>query len=184
MSVTDWIIDLLLIALVLRQITPRALTPRSVLLPAVLLLIAGQQYLKGFPTAGNDLLMEVILIVLGAAFGVVSGLTTKVWADVKGVILAQAGVIAATVWILGMGIRLAFDIWAHTSSGEASLVRFSLRHSITTANAYSTGFVLMAFAQVLLRVGLLQYRRVRCAAGVGPIGEAGEVPSSRQSNRS
>src|ERR1700683_1719617 len=125
MSVTDWIIDLLLIALVLRQITPRALTPRSVLLPAVLLLIAGQQSLKGFPTAGNDLLMEVILIVLGAAFGVVSGLTTKVWADVKGVILAQAGVIAATVWILGMGIRLAFDIWAHTSSGEASLVGFS-----------------------------------------------------------
>ena len=140
---------------------PRALTARSVLLPALLLVFAGSQYLKGFPTAGNDLLMEVVLILLGAAFGLLSGLTTKVWADPARGITARAGVLAASLLGAGMGIRLGFDIWAHTASGEASLVRFSVRHSITTADAYSTAFVLMAFAQVIIRVGILQYRRLR-----------------------
>lgn len=161
MSATDYIIDLFLVGLVLRQIIPRALTPRSVLLPVVLLAFAGGQYLKGFPTAGNDLVMEVLLIIVGAVFGVVSGLATKVWRDPVSGVMAKAGAVAASAWVLGMGIRLAFDIWAHTHSGETSLGRFSLHHSITTANAYSTGFVLMAFAQVIIRVGILQYRRIR-----------------------
>jgi hypothetical protein len=161
MSVTDWVIDLLLVGLVLRQIRPRALTPRSVLLPAVLLALAGSQYLKGFPTAGNDLTMVVILILAGAVFGVVSGLTTKVWRETTGAIMCRAGIVAAAAWVLGMGIRMAFDIWAHTHAGEATLVRFSRHHSITSADAYSTAFVLMAFAQVIIRVGILQYRRIQ-----------------------
>lgn len=168
MSFSDYVIDILLVALVLRQIVPRALTPRSVLLPAVLLAIAGSQYLKGFPTAGNDLLMTVVLILLGAAFGLLSGLTTKVWDDPTRGAMAKAGVVAASAWVLGMGIRFGFDIWAHTTSGEASLVRFSVQHSITSANAYSTAFVLMAFAQVIVRVGILQYRRVRLGPPASP----------------
>jgi hypothetical protein len=163
MSTTDWVIDVLLVGLVLRQITPRALTPRSVLLPAVLLALAGSQYLKGFPTAGNDLTMVVVLILAGAVFGVVSGLTTKVWRETSGAILCRAGIVAAGAWVLGMGIRMAFDIWAHTNGGNASLIRFSRQHSITTADAYSTAFVLMAFAQVIVRVSILQYRRIQLA---------------------
>jgi hypothetical protein len=168
----NWIIDLLLVGLVLRQIRPRELTPRSVLLPVVLLAAAGSEYLKGFPTAGNDLAMEIILIVIGAAFGLVSGLTTKVWGDAASRVMCKAGVVAATVWVLGMGIRLAFEIWANTSSGEAALIRFSVRHSITSADAYSTAFVLMAFAQVLVRVGILQYRRLRILRGAPPAAAA------------
>ncbi len=161
MSPTDYIIDILLVALVLRQIRPTRLTPRSVLLPAVLLAFAASQYLKAFPTGGNDVLMDVVLVVAGAIFGVVSGVATQVWSDSARGILCRAGVVAATAWVLGMGIRLAFDIWAHTSSGGDWLFRFSLRHSITGADAYSTAFVLMAFAQVLIRVGIIQYRRIR-----------------------
>jgi hypothetical protein len=160
-SASDWIIDILLVALVLRQVRPRHLTPRAVLLPAVLLVIAGSEYLKAFPTGGNDLLMDLVLVAAGAVFGVVSGLTTKVWRDPDGKTMCRAGVAAAAAWILGMGIRMAFDVWAHTASGGQSLVHFSVHHSISTANAYATAFVLMAFAQVGLRVGLLQVRRLR-----------------------
>jgi len=167
-SPTDYLVDILLVGLVLRQIRPRALTPRSVLLPAVLLAFAGGQYLKAFPTAGNDVLMDVVLVGSGAVFGVVSGVTTKVWTEPSRGIVCKAGAVAAGAWVLGMGIRLAFDIWAHTSSGEASLVRFSLRHSITSADAYATAFVLMAFAQVLIRVGILQYRRIRLDQASSP----------------
>ncbi|MGA3215495.1 MAG: hypothetical protein ABSD97_07380 [Acidimicrobiales bacterium] len=172
MSPSDYIVDVLLVLLVLRQIRPRALTPRSVLLPAVLLAFAASQYLKAFPTAGNDVLMDVILIIAGAVFGVVSGLWTQVWNDPSRGILCRAGAVAATAWVLGMGIRLAFDIWAHTSSGGATLFRFSVRHSITSGDAYATAFVLMAFAQVLIRVGILQYRRIRLSAVASPpVGE-------------
>jgi hypothetical protein len=169
MSAQDYIIDVLLLVLVLRQVRPRPLTERSVLLPALLLVYAGQQYLTGFPTAGNDLLMTVVLILVGLVFGVVSGVSTRVWLAPGGTVLCRAGVVAAGAWILGMGIRLAFDIWAHTASGEAHLIRFSLAHSITTGTAYTTAFVFMAFAQVISRVAILQVRRMRLAGAPAPV---------------
>ncbi|MGA3153755.1 MAG: hypothetical protein ACLPN6_12410 [Streptosporangiaceae bacterium] len=43
----------------------------------------------------------------------------------------------------------------------------AVRHSITSANAYSA-FVLMAFTQVILRVGILQYRRLRILSAASP----------------
>lgn len=161
MSASGWIIDILLVALVLRQIRPRRLTPRSVLLPVLLLVLAGSEYLKAFPTGGNDIVMDVVLLAAGSLFGVVSGLSTTVWRDADGNPMCRAGILAASAWIAGMGIRLAFDVWAQTTAGGADLVHFSHHYSITTANTYATAFVLMAFAQVGLRVGLLQARRTR-----------------------
>jgi hypothetical protein len=166
MSASNYIIDLALIAIVLRQLVARQLTTRSVLLPLALVALAGLQYLKGFPTAGNDLLLILVLIVIGAAFGLVSGSTTRVWTQ-QGAVFCKAGVVAAAVWVIGMGIRMGFDIWANTNSGEASLYRFSIHHSITSAQAYTTAFVLMAFAQVFFRVGILQYRRLQLEKRAG-----------------
>ncbi len=161
MSASDWVVDILLVGLVLRQIRPRRLSSRSVLFPLALLVIAGSEYLRAFPTGGNDVWMDVVLVAAGACFGIVSGISTTVWRDATGNTMCRAGVVAATAWIAGMGIRMAFDVWAHTSAGEADLYRFSLHHSITTVNAYVTAFVLMAFVQVGLRVGIMQARRVR-----------------------
>lgn len=87
--------------------------------------------------------------------------STRVWRDADGNTICRAGVLAATARIAGMGTRLPFDVWAHTHVGQADMIRFSVDHSITTANAYVTAFVLMAFVQVGLRVGLLRVRRVR-----------------------
>lgn len=42
--------------------------------------------------------------------------------------------------------------WVSTPhGGETSVFRFSIHHSITSAQAFTTAFVLMAFAQVLSR---------------------------------
>jgi len=49
---------------------------------------------------------------------------------------------------------MGFDILANTHGGEASPYRFSAHHSITSAEALSTAFVLMAFAQVFFRVAI------------------------------
>lgn len=172
MSATNYIIDITLILVVLRQVRTSPLTPRSALIPLVILAIAGAQYLKGFPTKGNDLLMDLVLVVVGAAFGIVSGLTTKVWKDSTGQVVCRADIVAASVWVLGMAIRMAFDIWANTASGKKSLANFSVHHSITNAQAYATAFVLMAFAQVLIRVGIMQYRRASFSSSESPVHDA------------
>jgi NADH:ubiquinone oxidoreductase subunit K len=161
MSATDYLIDLLLVGIVLRQIRLRALTTRSLLLPAALLALAGAEYLKGFPTAGNDIALYVVLIAAGAACGLTSGLTTNVWRTSAGAIMCRAGGIAAAAWILGMGIRFGFDVWAHTDSAGRSLVRFSIRHSISSGTAWTAAFVLMAFAEVLSRLAVIHYQRIR-----------------------
>ena len=48
--------------------------------------------------------------------------------------------------------------------GASSVASFSARHDITGANIWTTAPVLMAFGQVLARLGVLQRRRVRAVS--------------------
>ena len=118
MSVTDYVIDILLIAVILRQVRPHPLTPRAALLPLVLLAIAGAIYLKPpFTARGNDLALIVILTVAGAVLGVISGLADQVWTDRAGGLLYRVSVLSVVAWIAGMGVRFAFQFWAYHSGG-------------------------------------------------------------------
>ena len=84
---------------------------------------------------------------------------TAVWRQDESVV-SRAGVLAAFLWVLGMGARFAFAIWA-THSGAAAIERFSVRHDITGANIWQVALVLMAFGEVLSRTGVLQFRLIR-----------------------
>jgi len=161
---SDYIIDLALVLLVVRQIRPRMLTTQSALLPLALVGLAGLRYVRAFPTAGHDLLLDLVLVIMGVACGAISGLGTNVWRSDAGTVMARAGAVAATAWVLGMGFRMGFDVWAHTTAGQHSLLRFSIHQDITSAQAYVVAFVLMAFAQVVVRVAILQLRRSALAA--------------------
>ena len=160
MSVTDYVIDILLILVIFRQIRPHELTLRAALLPLVLLAVAGAVYLRPFTLRGNDLLLIVILTIAGAVLGVLSGLADNIWRDQRGRLLFRAGVISVIAWVLGMGFRFWFAYYAYHSGGPA-VARFSIRHDITGASIWTTALVLMAFGQVLARLGILQLRRVR-----------------------
>jgi len=83
-----------------------------------------------------------------------------------------------------MGFRMGFDIWANTHRGEATLFRFSVHHSITSAQAFTTAFVLMAFAQVFFRVGILQYRRLRFERDAGDAAVTRVFPWNQHDARS
>ncbi len=161
MSLTDYIVDILLIALIFRQMRARELTPRSVLLPVVLIAVAGITYLHAFTVGGNDLALIVLLTALGIGLGTISGLVTSVWRGTNGSVMARAGIAAAAAWVLGMGFRFAFALYANTASGGEALVRFSAQHAITSAQTWTTALVLMAFGEVLARVGILQLRRLQ-----------------------
>jgi hypothetical protein len=161
-SVTDYVIDILLILVIFRQVRPHELTPRAALLPLVLLVIAGVIYLRPVTLGGNDLLLIVILTIAGGVLGVLSGLADSIWHDERGRLLFKAGAISVIAWVLGMGFRFWFAYYGY-HSGSPAVARFSVRHDITGAGIWTTALVLMAFGQVLARVGILQVRRIRAA---------------------
>lgn len=157
MSPETYFIDILLIALVLRQMITRPLTTRAAVLPVILIAWAWLSYFKSFSPGGDDLELVGLFTAAGAVLGTTSALATRVWPDGDR-LMFRAGLTAAVAWIAGMGFRLGFQIWASSASGEASIARFSVRHDITSAQAWVSALLLMAVAEVLTRVGVLQWR--------------------------
>lgn len=160
MSTESYVVDILLIALVLRQLRVRPLTPRSALLPLALIAWAWIEFFQGFSPNRADVVLIIAFVVVGAALGTLSGTSTRVWSR-DGQLVCQAGVVAAASWIVGMGFRLVFEIWSNSTSGTRWIERFSIDHDINSAGAWITALLLMAVAQVVLRVGILQWRRLR-----------------------
>lgn len=163
MTTTDWIIDITLVLIVLRQVRTSAFGWHTVLLPLGIAAWVGGSYLEALPTGGNDLALIGAGLVVGTLLGVAGGLTTKVWA-VDGRAQLRAGVTAATLWVASMGARLAFIVWASHSSGEAALARFSAAHDITGAAAWTDALVLLALSEVVVRIGIIAVRAVRINA--------------------
>ncbi len=63
---------------------------------------------------------------------------------------AKAGVVAALLWVLGVGTRFAFHLDAVYGGGPA-IGRFSVAHSITSARAWVAALILMAMGEALAR---------------------------------
>ena len=160
MSVTDYIIDILLILVIFRQVRPHRLTLRAAVLPLALLVVAGVIYLRPFTLGGNDLALILILAAAGIVLGALSGLGDRVWPDEQGRLLFRAGAISVITWVIGMGFRFGFAYYAYHGGGPA-VARFSVRHDLTGPHIWTTALVLMAFGQVLARLGVLQIRRAR-----------------------
>lgn len=163
MSVSDYVIDVLLIAVIFRQVRPRELTLRSAVLPLVLMVAGGVIYLRTSHLGGNDVTLIVILAAAGVLLGVLSGSADRLWRDERGRLLARAGVLSVLAWVVGMGFRFGFAYYAY-HSGATAVANFSRHHHITGAHIWTTALVLMAFGQVLARVGVLQDRRRRAKA--------------------
>jgi hypothetical protein len=159
MTTTDYLIDILLIAVIFRQVRPRQLTLGNALLPLVLVAVAGAIYLGPITVRGNDLALIIILTVAGAVLGLLSGLADKICQDGAGRLLARASALSIAAWVPGMGFRFWFAYYAN-HSGAAAVVRFSRAHDLSGANIWTTALVIMAFGQVLTRVGALQARRL------------------------
>ena len=81
--------------------------------------------------------------------------------------MSRAGLLAAAIWVAGMGFRFAFALYANTADGERAIGSFSAHHSITSGQAWTTALVLMAFAEVVARVAIMQWRRVHTHDGAG-----------------
>ncbi|WP_225849129.1 hypothetical protein [Streptomyces sp. HPF1205] len=163
MTTSDWLIDIALLLVVFRQMREERLTARTILLPLALVGWAAGHYLHGVPTAGHDLALVALFTAAGVAFGVAGGLLTRVrYAD--GHVRIRAGLGAAALWVISMGFRLGFAVWSSHPSGERHLAHFSAAHDITSGQAWVSSLLLMAFGEVVFRLGTIVVRGQLLAA--------------------
>jgi hypothetical protein len=166
MSITDYLVDSALVLLVLLQIKERPLTNRAFIRPIIIVSIAVVSYFNSLPTAGNDLVLIVVLAAFGALLGLGAAQATFVRRRPEdGVVVSRAGWLAGFLWVLGMGLRFGFLVWIN-HSGAPSLAHFSATHSITGAAAWTDALLAMAVFEVVGRSGVLFLRRNRVRAGL------------------
>lgn len=163
MTITDYVLDLALIGVVFLQVRGRRLTLRSLLLPVAIVGYVAGKYLSGIPTSGDDLVLVVAATATGVVLGAGAALATRMDIGPDGRPLAKAGVLAAILWILGVGFRFAFQEYA-THGGGAAIARFSARHALT-AQGWVAALVLMAIGEVLARTLVLGGRAFLPRAG-------------------
>jgi hypothetical protein len=164
MTISDYIIDITLISLVLIQIRARRLTVKALLLPIGLVSYVAYTYLRGVPTAHNDLFLVVGAAAVGATLGGLAGSFTSVHRHDDGSVWAKAGFAAAALWILGTGGRLTFQLYA-SHGGGASVAHFSASHGITAASAWTAALILMALSEATTRTAILGWRFYRLGGG-------------------
>lgn len=174
MTTSDWIIDIALLLIVLLQLRGERLSARTIVVPLTLIGWVTFHYLTDIPTAGNDVPLMVGFATAGVVFGLAGGLLTRVrYTD--GRIFVRATWSAAALWVLSMGFRLGFAVWTSHPSGEAHVARFSAGHDITSVQAWVAALIMMAFGEVVVRLGTIVIRgRMRAAHGrratAGPTG--------------
>lgn len=163
MTSTDWIIDITLIGLVLLQVRGRRLTVRSLLLPVAVVAYVAVKYLGSVPSGGADLVLVVVCAAVGTALGTLAGLWTRVSVGADGHPVARAGAVAATLWVLGVGFRLAFQLYA-THGGGVHIYNFDVAHGLGTS-AWVAALVLMALGEALARTAVIGARAFLPARG-------------------
>jgi hypothetical protein len=162
-NITTYLISASLILLVIRQIREHPLDARSVAVPVLAVGAAAVMFLHSVPVGGSDLALEAAGVAAGAAMGAIGGLATRLRLGAGGRPLGRAGVLAASMWIGGVGARLAFAIAAGNGAGPA-IGRFSIAHHITGSSEWVAALVMMALADVLTRLAVIYLRGRRLAA--------------------
>jgi hypothetical protein len=151
MSTTQYLLNAGLLAFVLwANLGTRAVSRSRFTLP-LLVAVAAAVFLRDVPTAGHDLGLELAGVAAGAVLGLIAAALVRVDRDATGRLVMRAGAAYAGLWIAVIGGRCVFaygaDHWFARAIGE-----FSMTHSITGADAWTTAFVLMALAMVVVRV--------------------------------
>jgi hypothetical protein len=173
-NISMYLINASLILLVIRQIREHPLDARSLAVPVLAVGCAALMFLHSVPVAGSDLALEAACVTAGAVMGGLGGLATKLRVGADGRPLGRAGVMAASMWVGGVGARLAFAVAAGNGAGPA-IARFSVAHHITGSAAWVAALVMMALADVLTRLAVIYLRGRRLA--VAPAASAARVPA-------
>ena len=171
-NITTYLVSASLILLVIRQIREHPLDARSLAVPVLAVGAAAVLFLHSVPAGGSDLALETAGVAAGAAMGAIGGLATRLRLGTDGRPLGRAGVLAASMWVGGVGARLAFAVAASNGAGPA-IARFSVASHITGSAAWVAALIMMAMADVLTRLVIIYLRGRRLAASAPALIAAG-----------
>ena len=163
-----YLINALLVLLVVRQIREHQLDLRALAVPVLAVAAAAVMFLHSVPGGGNDLALDLLGVLAGAAMGAIGGLATRLRPGADGRPLGRAGVLAAGMWIAGVGARMVFSFAATHGAGPA-IAAFSISHHITGSAAWTAALVMMALADVLTRLVVVYLRGRRLTAKTAPV---------------
>jgi hypothetical protein len=152
MSTSQLVLNVVLLIFVLgTNLGSRAVTKGRLLLPVVLVVVAGWFFLSDLPTTGGDPRLELAGLLCGVGLGLAAAALMPVGLDGSGRVITRAGIGYAMLWAAVIGGRIAF---AYSATGWASrpVGEFSMARQITGPAAWTAAFVLMALAMVLTRV--------------------------------
>src|SRR5580704_12480630 len=152
-----YLINALLILLVVRQIREHQLDLRALAVPVLAVAAAAVMFLHTVPVGGSDLTLELACVSAGAAMGAIGGLATRLRLSADARPLGRAGVLAASMWIAGVGARMVFYFAATHGAGPA-IAAFSIAHHITGPGAWTAALVMMALADVVTRLAFVFLR--------------------------
>ncbi|WP_329123379.1 hypothetical protein [Streptomyces sp. NBC_01465] len=157
MTTTEWITDIALLLVVFRQLREGRLDLKTFLIPLGIVAFVAHTYLDSIPTAGNDLVLIGTLVGAGAVLGIAGGVYTRI-RPAGGHLLIKAGAVSAVLWVVGMGARMGFQLWVEHGGGADNVGRFSIAHHITSDQAWTAAFVLMALTEVVTRLATIYLR--------------------------
>ena len=158
-----YLINALLVLLVVRQIREHQLDLRALAVPVLAVAASAVMFLHSVPGGGSDIALDLLCLSAGAAMGAIGGLATRLRRGADGRPLGRAGALAASMWIAGVGGRMAF-VFAATHGAGPAIGRFSITHHITGQGAWVAALVMMALADVLTRLAVVWLRGRRLAA--------------------
>ena len=163
MNINVYVINAILVLMVIRQIREHPLDLRSLAIPVLAVGAAAVLFLHSVPLGGNDIVLELACVLVGAMMGAVGGLATHLRRGADGRPLGRAGWVAASMWVGGVGARLAFAVAANNGAGPA-IARFSAANHITGETAWVAALIMMALADVLTRLVIIYLRGRRLTA--------------------
>jgi hypothetical protein len=151
-TTSEYILNFVLIAYVLySNLGTHELSRSRTLRPVLIAAGVGYGFRSDFPTAGHDVVLEVVGLLAGATLGVVSALLVRVSRTADHRVVTTAGAGFAALWVAAIGGRMLFAYGADHWFSSA-LADFSRTHQITGSSAWAGAFVLMALAMVVGRV--------------------------------
>jgi hypothetical protein len=150
MTLQTWIlIAAVFAAVVLTRLGRHRYTRRQRVLTLAVVAVLLVKYVRGMPTTGNDLALELGCVAVGVLFGVGMLATTSVARDdTSGEVWVRAGFAYLVLWLLMLGSRIAFAYsatgWARSDIGQL----FASDH--ISGTAVTPAFVLMTIGSLIV----------------------------------
>lgn len=149
MNVTQWILNIGILAVMLSQFGEHVASRRRLVLPLAVAAVVAANVLPGIPSAGNDIPFVAAGSVAGGFLGLAAAALMRVRNRDDGRVTVTAGWGYAALWTVVIGGRMAFALWA-SGPGGRTVGNFSMAHHITP-DAWVAFFVLMALAMIVVR---------------------------------